>query len=91
MDDIREPHQTEKTPSQAENGATARGSGRTPWRSRLRNVALGIAAAATIAVGGVGMIDAQDAAAAGVSTHNYAVLTQTTQVPAPAAEPKDDD
>ncbi len=88
MDDIRNPHRTQNPPSPA---GPAAGTGRPTWRGKVRNAVLGIAAAATIAVGGAGMINAQEASAAGVPNHNYAVLTQTVHVPGASAEPKDDD
>lgn len=104
MDSIENPHPSQTTPSGTESRipaehpskatASAGSAGRTGrggWRHRVRRMVLGIAAGATIAVAGAGAVSAQEAAAAGVPTHNYAVLTQTVHLPSASAEPKGDD
>lgn len=83
------------TPEQARSATTQPRSKSTQprrsWRTKVRNAVLGVAAAATIAVGGAGMLSNQDAAEAGVVHQNYAVLTQTVQVPQVSTSTRNDE
>lgn len=56
---------------------------------RLGQVLAGLVAALAVAVGGAGMIDDTSASAAGVDNHNYAVITQTVEVPTPPGRQDD--
>lgn len=49
------------------------------WAGRLRGAVASVAIAAVIGVGGAGMLNTQEAASAGVTQHNYAILTAGTQ------------
>lgn len=60
------------------------------WAGRLRGAAASIAIAAVLAVGGAGMLTTQEAASAGVTQHNYAILTSTAQTQSSTSTPQND-
>ena len=71
-------------------------SGRQPrrtrtWWQRVRSGVAAMAAAGMVAVGGAGFMTAQDASAAGVSQHNYAIISASQSQSSTTQNGKDSD
>lgn len=66
-------------PSERAMTTARRPARRRSWTAALRASVASVAAAAVVAVGGASMLTTQDAASAGVTQHNYAILTSASQ------------
>lgn len=84
---------TSDTSTSTHSNAPRRARHTRSWWHRARSATAAIAAAAMVGIGGASFMTAQDASAAGVSQHNYAIISATqsqTSTP-PSSKDSDDD
>ncbi|WP_147243100.1 hypothetical protein [Acidipropionibacterium virtanenii] len=82
---------TSPTPDTSPTPSARRPRRTKTWCHRIRSGTAAIAAAAMVGIGGATFMTAQDASAAGVSQHNYAIISQSQSQPSTPPSDKDPD